>query len=272
MNAAAPRLLTSVQMAEFVANGFLRFPALVPDHLNRTALDEIAAGRIERNRYAGHPLAGLWSNLPGMGGVLALPEVRGMIQSLVGRGPRYDHHAIHTIPAMRLQAQPWHADATIDTRPNFDVQLFYYPQETTREMGGTLFLPGSHFRRIHEYEAAVHQNFAGQERVVCPAGTVLVAHHGIWHCGQPNRTDQVRHMVKLRLNPTEPQVRLWDTSDLADPAIPRILSTRQPWLGAEHRLEIIQRIRLWRLLTGDPEYDFDMWMGRLESAPLVATG
>ena len=79
-----------------------------------------------------------------------MPEVRGIIQSLVGCEPLYDHHAVHTVEGGKEKAQHWHADAIIDTRMHFDVQLFYYPHDTPREMGGTMFLPGSQFRRINE--------------------------------------------------------------------------------------------------------------------------
>lgn len=269
-------LLSSVEVARFVTDGFLVMEGLIPPEVSAAVLAEIADGRLSRgwpsaptDCRAGAPLDGLWSGLPGMGAVLGNPRVRGAIQSLVGARPSYDHHAVHTIPAGTPQAQPWHQDSTIDARSNFDVQVFYYPQDTPREMGGTMLLPGSHLRLIHEFEAAVHQNFVGQRPMVCPAGTVMVAHHGIWHCGQPNRTGTTRHMVKLRLNPAGPQVRLWDTSDLGSEETTRevaqILGTIHPWHGVEHRIEIIQRIRLWRLLAGDPTFDFARWMGRLEA-------
>ena len=40
--AAPEHLLNSVQMANFVADGFLRFDELVPAHLNAAALAEMA--------------------------------------------------------------------------------------------------------------------------------------------------------------------------------------------------------------------------------------
>ena len=128
-------------------------------------------------------------------------------------------------------------------------------------------LPGSHLRRINEFAIARYQNFVGQEAMACPAGSLLVCHHGIWHCGQPNRTDRTRTMFKLRLNPHAPQRLLWDTADLHDPRVGKILSRDHGWYGHEVRLEIANRIRLWRELIGDPRYDVDFWLTRIENEP-----
>jgi hypothetical protein len=100
---------------------------------------------------------------------------------------------------------------------------------------------------------------------VCNAGTLLVCHHGIWHCGQPNITPTRRVMLKLRLNPSVPQRLLWNTADLGDPAIPGILGSPEPWHGNEARLEVVNRIKLWRHLTGDARFDVDYWLTRLEN-------
>ena len=106
------------------------------------------------------------------------------------------------IPPRQRWSQPWHADAILDPRrAAFDIQLFFFFHETPREMGGTMVLPGSHLRRVNEAAIARYQNFVGQTAMDCPAGSLLVAHHGIWHCGQPNLTDRPRTMFKLRLEP-----------------------------------------------------------------------
>jgi hypothetical protein len=104
-------------------------------------------------------------------------------------------------------------------------------------------------------------------QTVCPAGTIVALHHGIWHCSQANHTDQQRLMFKIRLAAAEPQVRLFDTRDLDDPEVVRILSREHRWAGTDSRLEIIHRARLWRLLTGDAGFDLDYYLGRLENDP-----
>ena len=97
---------------------------------------------------------------------------------------------------------------------------------------------------------------------------MLILHHGIWHCGRRNNTDQVRYMYKIRLNPTVRQVRLWDTADLDDPEVTAALRQRFPWYeNATARLEITNRARLWRHLIDADNYDVDYWLTRIENNP-----
>ncbi|MBT5801424.1 MAG: phytanoyl-CoA dioxygenase, partial [Gemmatimonadetes bacterium] len=250
-------LLNSKQMAQFVADGLLRFDELVPDELNRAACAEMEAGVLRGK--AGVPMDELWQDLA-IGQVIRLPAIQGMIDSLVGPGPLYDHHAVHTVNANHEHGQIWHADAIIDTRMHFDVQFFYFAHDTPREMGGTMFLPGSQYRRVSESDIARYQNFLGQMPMVCKAGTVAVAHHGIWHCAQPNLTDNKRYMFKLRLNPTVRQKKLWNTDDIDDAEIPGLLNANHRWYGNEVRLEAVNRIKMWRFLTGDDNFDLSYWL------------
>jgi hypothetical protein len=77
-------------------------------------------------------------------------------------------------------------------------------------------------------------------------------------------------MYKIRFNPTVPQVRLWDTSDLGDPAVRAELSTYFPWYEqATGRLEIHNRVLLWRALTGDDSFDIDYWVTRVSNRPAL---
>jgi hypothetical protein len=259
-------LLSSKQMASFVADGYLRFDNLVPDEINQAAMRELEAG--VRGAPYGTPLRDVYPADSAIGRLLALPEVQGIVESLVGPEPLFDHHAIHVRQANEAAAQHLHADAVIDTRQHFDIQLMYYPHAIPLEMGGTLLVPGTHFRKVNESEIGRYQNMRGQIPMVCEAGTLLVLHHGIWHCGRQNTTGRVRYMFKIRLNPTVRQLRLWNTDDLADPEVERILAKRHPWFeDASGRLEIMNRSRLWRFLTGDARYDTDYWLTRVENMP-----
>ena len=132
-----------------------------------------------------------------------------------------------------------------------------------------MFLPGSHLRRIHETDIGRYQNFLGQYPVVCKAGTVAVAHHGIWHCAQPNHTDRTRYMFKLRVNPTVRQKLLWDTADLKTADVGSALFRNHRWYGNDDRLEYAQRIKLWRFLVGDDTWDTHYWLTRVENRPEI---
>ena len=274
-------LLNSHQMAEFVARGFLRFDEIVPDDINQAVMAEFEAGGIS-SYPAGTPLGECYPAPSPIGAMLRLPQVNGILESLVGPDPLFDHHAIHKRLPNEGKAQGLHGDSIIDTRLHFDVQLMYFPHDVPLEMGGTLLLPGSHLRRINEAEVSRYQNFLGQIPMVCEAGSILVLHHGIWHCGRQNQTDRMRYMYKIRLNPTVRQLRLWNTDDLDEDTsahqpifagekrddVQAILAKLEPWFEAgDGRLEIVNRTLLWRFLTGDEDFDVHYWLTRLENMP-----
>ena len=274
-------LLTSAQMASFTARGFLRFDELVPPAMNDAFVRQIDAGTITR-APAGTPLSECYPAPSAIGDVLRMPEIQGIIQSLVGSDPLFDHHAIHVRQPNQGRAQGLHGDSIIDTRMHFDIQLMYFPHDVPLEMGGTLLVPGTHYRRINEADVARYQNMLGQIPMVCKAGTLLALHHGIWHCGRRNETERIRYMYKIRLNPTVRQLRLWNTDDLQDGSgyqqpdpnraeeadVLRILGKGEPWFEfATGRLEYVNRIKMWRFLTGDDKFDVHYWLTRLENMP-----
>ena len=300
--------LSSTQMATFAAQGYLRFDACVPDAINQAFLERVRANtQAQENpleHYArlmteaavpfvdpGTPWTRAYKAKTPIGDLLRLPQVRGAIDSLVGRGAVVDHHFLHiTFPpaytgGKARQAQHTHQDSTIDPRQAFDLQIMYFPHEVTAEMGGTRFVPGTHLRIVSEAAISRYQNIVGQQHMVCPAGTLLFLHHGIWHGGGSNRGDIERYMLKIRLCPQVRQRRLWNCTDLskdhkqqrpifwsdpsreADP-VQQILMQPQPWFEADTgRLELVNRIRFWRYLLGDDSYDADYWLTRLENEP-----
>ena len=289
--------LSSRQVASFAANGYVRLDKVVPQQLNRRFI-EAFTGQADEEIPAVPPGTSVLDAYPNetvLGEIVRLPKVRGAIESLVGPGSLVDHHFVHVLPPPKVYqernrpqvSQHLHQDSTIDPRSSFDIQLFYYPHDVPREMGGTRFVPGTHLRIVSESAIARYQNVRGQEHIVCEAGTIFFMHHGIWHGGAVNHTDSYRYMYKLRLNPVVPQVKLWDTSDLketADPTRPiffvksphraktvqEILTRGQPWFENDTgRIEYIQRVHFWRRLLGDQSFDADYWVSRLECDPYL---
>jgi len=303
----ALKLLNSEQMASFAARGFLRLDACVPDDINSAFLADVRAQEgIEKldpmQHYArlmnkkavpfvdpGTPLSKAYPAKSPIGRLLRLAKVRGAVESLVGKSCVVDHHFLHiTFPPTYTagqvkKAQVTHQDSTIDTRQAFDVQIMYFPPDVTLEMGGTRFVPGTHLRIVSEAAISRYQNILGQQHMVCKAGTLLFLHHGIWHGGGSNRSDQERYMLKIRLCPQRRQKRLWDSSDLsadhfqqrpifwsdphreADP-VQQILMKPEPWFELDTgRLELVNRVRFWRYLLGDESFDTDYWLTRVEN-------
>ncbi|MGW4637128.1 phytanoyl-CoA dioxygenase family protein [Sphaerisporangium sp. NPDC004334] len=264
-------LLSSVEMARFVARGSLRLDAVVPAEMNAEGLS-VLADDVPQVPF-GTPLSEAYAEGSFVRRLLRIPQVAGALRSLVGPEPTVDHHFVHVREPGGGDAQPLHGDAIIDVRPDaFDVQLMYYPQAVTLEMGGTLSVPGSHLRRINESDTGRYQNLRGQDRLVCPAGTVVFLHHGLWHGGRRNSSGIPRYMLKIRFNPTVRQRRLWDTSDLDDPRVVAELDATFPWYEpATGRLERYNRVLLWRSLTGDDRFDIDYWVTRVSNRPEEVT-
>ena len=299
-------LLDSLDMARFVARGFLRFDGVVPDEINAQFLAEAGdvpePGAKMRRTYSellarsgipavapGGPLGSTYPQGSAVQRLLDLPLVKGAIQSLVGPDPVFDHHFLHvTFPPAYHEAgggenvsQHTHQDSTIDPQAGFDLQIMYYPHQVTRQMGGTRFIPGTHLRKVSEVALGRYQNIAGQQHMVCEAGTLLFLHNGIWHGGGVNLSDRTRTMFKIRMNPSAPQVRRWDMASLPKApaerpiffvkgALPEtvesIQMTPEPWFEQDTgRLEYVNRVKLWRHLSGDPAFDADYWMTRLEN-------
>ncbi|QDP98767.1 phytanoyl-CoA dioxygenase family protein [Microlunatus elymi] len=266
-------MMSSVEMAHFVSHGSFALEAVVPDSMNQRAIDVFDAG-IPGYPF-GTPLDEAFPAGTFVRELLDLPAIAGAVQSLVGPNPVIDHHAVHVRPPHGGEAQNMHGDAILDTRTDaFDMQLMYYPREVTLEQGGTLSVPGTHLRKINQTGIGRYQNLAGQTRLTCPAGTVVFLHHGIWHGGRRNDSDHRRYMFKIRFNPTVRQLRLWNTDDIDDPAVLKELTASFGWTAAnEGRLELVNRAKLWRTLTGDQFFDIDNYLTREQLRPqFIAPG
>jgi ectoine hydroxylase-related dioxygenase (phytanoyl-CoA dioxygenase family) len=248
-NSATSDLLNAHQMAEFVSQGYVALPAVVPDTLNQLVHQDLRT-------YQG-PSGQFWFQTEHIQSVFNLPRVKGAIESLVGKDPVYDHSAIHVVGPGHRRAQTYHQDSIIDTRPlAFDVQAFYFCHDTPYEMGPTLVLPGSHLRKANTASISRYKNVLGQVRLACERGTVVFMHHGIWHCAQPNATDTLRYMFKLRLRPSVPQRGLFNTAEVDDPEVKKTMyQAYQPWQGNEARLDHMNRAKLWRYVVGDDTVD-----------------
>jgi hypothetical protein len=295
MTDVGEHLLSTRAVAAFVARGFLALPAVVPDELNAAASEELgqvlATWGSDARPFApssGQTLSEIYPEPSAIGAVLRHPPVAGALRSLLGPDPVFDHDFVHHKPAGDRFGQPLHQDAMVDPTLAFDVQLFYFPHEVEPGAGGTGYVPGTHLRRVHETDVGRYVHMAGEQQWSGPAGSVVLFHQGLWHRGMPNPSGRDRLMYKIRLNPTEPQVRHWDTGDLDEvhngpddhlfarfrtDSVAGILRHREPWMGeADHRLELAARASLWRYLTGDERFDVDWYLTRTEARASLAGG
>lgn len=285
-------LLTTDEVATFVARGVLEFPGVIPDDLNTAASEElrrIMASRGSPDRPVAPSPGDAWADIypepSAVGAVLRHPAVQRVVDSLVGPEAVCDHDGVYSKPAGDITYEPLHADAVIDPTTAFDVQIFYFPHDVQPAGGGTGFVPGTHLRRVHASQVGRYGHIRGERQWAGPAGSVLVFHHGLWHRGTGNSSSTERLLYKIRLDPTCPQTRRWDTRDLPDrqhaPTDPTIatfdtgriamtLRHREAWMGEhDHRLELIARAKLWRYLIGDEAFSLDWYRSRIDRRSVI---
>ncbi len=260
------QLLNSMQVAQFVDEGFLIFEGVVPEDLCAAAIAETRAAVNEDSYVDIKQQAHHFNWDDALQGsvykqIIEMPIVQGAIQSLVGTKPLFDHFRIHrTLPTEVKGVESFlqmHQDCMLDMRPfSFDINVSIYPQAVSKDMGGTLLLPGSQYRKVHNANIHRYQHVRGSKQLVCEAGTVVIWHGNLWHSGRPNRSDSDRIMFLARFNPLQAQQKLWDMSDLDQEAVAQLMLRGHPWIGGEHPVEWLNRIRQWRYMSGDNNFDF----------------
>lgn len=242
--AVAEPALEPIELARFCIDGLLVLERCVPTELNKAVLDDLRRYQGDKNAF--------WPGSAAAQEAFGQERLSAVVAALLGSEPGYDHSSVHLTPSGFPWAQPWHQDSLVEVREwAFDLLLFYFPQDTTAEMGATLVLPGSHLRRVSNRSLARHHGFRGQQRLACPAGSVAVAHAGLWHCGQPNWSAVDRYMVKLRLRPGRTQRGAAAAFGRATSEVRSAFrSSEHPWQGTEAGVDQVGYARLWRYLGG----------------------
>lgn len=245
-----PIFLTDEAMQSFICEGYVIVQSALPKSYHDAMYARLEP--LEEDGLVGHN--NLLPMVPELRELLDEPVVRGALLSILGPDyylhfHRHDH-VNHPEKVQPMQA--WHlgdgrlhkdgerhAHHMVDGRRHHAtrfVMLFYYPQDTTLEMGPTGIVPRSQYLPRNALDEA--------DRIALPgdAGTVMIVHFDIAH-GRfgANTTDVNRHMVKFlytrNLDPTAPS---WDheTPDWTATADPQEPIWQYIWnwhLGAAQR-------------------------------------
>jgi hypothetical protein len=206
-----PPTLTDRQVIDFCRNGFLIFPGVVPDEINQKVVDFLDNGD---STYEPTPIMEqAWF----VEGVLKNPQAAGAVRSLLGRD--------FTLPAVIANhrgalpwvppAGTWHRDGgSIYTHTLEYVQVFYYPEECTPDMGPTEVLPGSQFLRTKGPLMMHYGHIANTVSTASPAGTIFMTNYTIWHrrtraTSGPRGKSKYRNLLKYNYWRTTPPQRDW---------------------------------------------------------------
>ncbi len=252
-------LLTDVEVAEFIVNGYHIVEPDLSEGLNERIAQQLDA--LDDN-----PGDAITDAVPELRQVLEHPAVVGVLISLLGHEYEVQSHRHWHCKPPGSGFMHWHQDSTNDR----DVQInrflgLYYPRDVTAEMGPTIIVPGTQFRNAPTDRMATYTNIRGQVPLVVKAGTVAFTHYDLWHGTGANRSNVKRHMIKFlfgrTVDSTEPTwnhdpealngPRDWNLRDRAEDVV-NILTFGNPLRvsQSDHYKERAIRRECWDSMMG----------------------
>jgi hypothetical protein len=194
----APKLLSDRDVQQFIVNGYTIVQADYGPAFHeavRTKIDGVIAeeGNLGNN---------ILPRIPEIGNVFEHPNVKGALISLLGSDYVLNPHRHCHLNAAGSKGQKWHKDCYVYDHnlrhPRFDwVLAFYYPQDTTEDMGPSAILPATlHYKSISSPDAA--ETTEPDLKFCGPAGTVALIHFDSWHRASPNTSSKNRYMLKFQ--------------------------------------------------------------------------
>ena len=203
-------LLNDEEMRRFIIDGYIKIQPDFPANFHETIFQQVE-DMFESQGNLGNNLLPL---IPEIQQVFSHPAVHGALTSALG--PNYvmhSHRYCHFNPpgstGQNFHKDSYEGDEQIRRHRCRWMMGFYYPQDTTEDMGPTAVLPATQYYETHE---SAH---AQPELALCgEAGTVTLVHYDLWHRAMPNQSDKKRHMLKFlftRLD--EPKAPSWNSAD-----------------------------------------------------------
>lgn len=236
--------MTDLELCQFLDRGY---HILQPDGIRATVHDEVydVALRLHtQRREISNPLASLGAisdnlhvSVPCLNEILDSPVLEGALSSVLGeRYFRYPHSFIHESGPHdqtfhKDSPLPWGSRGAVRShRPNW-AMIFYYPQETTIEMGATEILPGTQYWNVDrehddrpEGEDRLAMDCTNQQlmamapterdthlyasvpeldrlikpfRLEVPKGSLVLVHFDLFHRGTRRTSTATRYMYKF---------------------------------------------------------------------------
>jgi|TARA_B110000238_G_scaffold53148_1_gene58082 hypothetical protein len=229
MKKMASLKLDDEQVRSFICDGVLALDSVDDKGLHQHIRDKLAA----LNGRPGHIDSNVLPSVSELQRILDAPAIDGALNSILG-----DDYMLHPMKAVVPSAPLSAADRKIDLKGDEDgppmgegsrsysywhkdtylplgraryhlprfVFLFYFPQDTPKEMGPTRVIPGSQYQ---DRLSSEDHPFAFVPEGI-KAGNCLLTAYDIDHAGLSNRTEQMRYMVKFIFFRTQnPQRPSW---------------------------------------------------------------
>ncbi len=205
--------LNDSQVLEFCKTGYLCLAGVVPDDVNRRTTEwlDAHAPHIEPGDFANHEPTEILDEDWFAQGVILNPQAAGAVRSILGKSfalpQSMASHRVH----MPARGYGWHRDGqSMSERELHYLQVYYYPQDTTVEMGATAFLPGSHlYWPSGQYSMGLYGMFRGTVSSAAPAGSIFITAYSIWHRRTESTDKGIRNLLKYNYWRTVPPERDW---------------------------------------------------------------
>ncbi len=182
-----PTPLDDDALQRYLRQGYITLDAGLSADFHRGLFEEVD-GLFESEDNPGNNIL---PRVPAIRRVLDSPPVKGALQSLLGgdyylHAHRFCHYRQPASEAQRLHKDSW---SRRHHRTRW-CMAFYYPQDTTGEMGPTGVVPGSQYLNSPP-------DPDGEVALAGRAGTVTIVHYDLWHRGLSNTSDRKRYMLKF---------------------------------------------------------------------------
>ncbi len=203
-------LLNDEEMRRFIIDGYIKIQTDFSPDFHATIFQQVE-DMFENQGNLGNNLLPL---VPEIQQVFSHPAVHGALTSALGENyvmhsHRYCHFNSPGSTGQNFHKDSYEGDEQIRRHRCRWMMAFYYPQDTTEDMGPTAVLPGTQYYETHE---SAHSQ---PELALCgEAGTVTLVHYDLWHRAMPNQSNKKRHMLKFlftRLD--EPKAPSWNSVD-----------------------------------------------------------
>ena len=203
-------LLNDEEMRRFIIDGYIKIQTDFSRDFHQTIFQQVE-DMFGNQGNLGNNLLPL---IPEIQQVFSHPAVHGALISTLGENyvmhsHRYCHFNSPGSTGQNFHKDSYEGDEQIRRHRCRWMMGFYYPQDTTEDMGPTAVLPGTQYYETHE---SAHSQ---PELALCgEAGTVTLVHYDLWHRAMSNQSNRKRHMLKfLFTRVDEPKAPSWDSLD-----------------------------------------------------------
>lgn len=195
--------LTDTQVLEFCKQGYLLLEGVVPDEINSRAVSYL-------ERQPSHEPTEILLEDWFVDNVILNSQAAGAVRSLLGQNfglPIIMSNHRVTCPS---PAQQWHRDGNSRHGPALNyLQVFYYPEDCSLDLGPTELLPGSHFLFSLSQNMGHYGGIRGAFRAAAPAGSIFITVYPIWHRRSAASGEGLRNLLKYNYWRTAPPQRDW---------------------------------------------------------------